>query len=165
MSERVDIEGLRALLDEYDTLRPHLSREPEMTCAINIVYRLADAAPSLLAEVDRLRGEVKKLKAKQPSRADVRAAVCDRLETWARALIDNDHPESENVRHVFLLIRKSSLLARLVYGGEQLRTVRCPKHDGRWSGLPCDGNDCACGLTGWIPAALAAQERREGERG
>lgn len=43
-------------------------------------------------------------------------------------------------------IRKSNLLARLLYGKEQLRTVRCLTHNGHWTG---DG-ECACEGTGWI---------------
>lgn len=66
--------------------------------------------------------------------------------------------ENEAVARVFLMIKKSSLLARMLYGGEPLRTKRCPEHDGKWSGLEWtmrDGssNVCphGCQLTGWIP--------------
>lgn len=55
-----------------------------------------------------------------------------------------------------MLIVKSCLLSRLVYLGEGVRTVPCPKHGGTWSGLSphrcphgCD-QGCGC-LTGWLP--------------
>lgn len=60
---------------------------------------------------------------------------------------------AEAVHHVFLMIRKSSLLDRLLYGGEKLRTRKCPQHEGTWSGLEHNGNICphGCHLTGWLP--------------
>jgi hypothetical protein len=59
----------------------------------------------------------------------------------------------ETLSHVELSIRKSSLLARLIYGGEKLRTKKCPEHKGRWSGIPHPDNMCphGCEHTGWIP--------------
>lgn len=64
----------------------------------------------------------------------------------------------ERVRDVFLQIRKSNLLWRTIYGGEQVRTEPCPVHKGRWSGCnvpdetPC-GGACMYGnnVTGWLP--------------
>ena len=64
MSEQLDTKALRALIHEYDELRPHLSREPEMSRASAIIYRLADAAPDLLDaadERDALRARVASL--------------------------------------------------------------------------------------------------------
>lgn len=60
---------------------------------------------------------------------------------------------SEITHHVFTMIRKSSLLDRLLYAGEKLRTRKCPTHNGHWSGLEHDGNVCphGCQLTGWLP--------------
>jgi hypothetical protein len=56
-------------------------------------------------------------------------------------------------------IGKSSFLDRAIYVREPLRTVKCPKHDGHWSGveMPRDwpySNHCyhGCELTGWLPA-------------
>lgn len=56
-------------------------------------------------------------------------------------------------------VGKSSMLDRLLYGREKLRTVKCPKHDGRWTGIPMppdwpNSNHCkhGCQLTGWLPA-------------
>lgn len=114
------------------------------------------------AEAERLRTRVVDLErenerlrnAPRPSRADVRAAVCNHLETWERVLVENGHREAEAVRRVFLLIRKSSLLGRLIYGGESLRTEKCPTHEGVWRGIPGPAPlDCACDMTGWLPSA------------
>lgn len=71
---------------------------------------------------------------------------------------------SESVRDVFLQIRKSNLLARLLYGGEKLRTEMCPEHKGVWSGLEGLRNRCphGCQLTGWIPEPPATPAE-EGE--
>lgn len=51
-------------------------------------------------------------------------------------------------------VLKSSYLARRLYGGEAHRTVKCPTHQGRWSGLPDPSHppECGCDLTGWLPA-------------
>lgn len=56
-----------------------------------------------------------------------------------------------------LAIDHSDLLCRLLYGGEALRTIRCPEHLGRWSGVEMPAhwphtNRCphGCGLTGWL---------------
>lgn len=48
---------------------------------------------------------------------------------------------------------KSSYLGRR-FAGEVHRTEPCPKHQGRWSGLPWLGNECKCDLTGWLPRAV-----------
>lgn len=51
------------------------------------------------------------------------------------------------------LLHKSNLAARLIYVGEKLRSRKCPKHDGSWSGVPLSATmDCphGCNLTGWI---------------
>jgi hypothetical protein len=53
-------------------------------------------------------------------------------------------------------IPKSNLLARLIYGGERLRSKPCPEHHGRWSGcvFSADEITCGCGasanITGWL---------------
>ena len=51
------------------------------------------------------------------------------------------------------MIQKSSLLGRILYGGEKLRTEMCPVHEGRWSGCEFPmHNVCPhkCELTGWV---------------
>jgi len=48
-----------------------------------------------------------------------------------------------------LAIRKSNLLYRMLYQGEEPRTEKCPKHKGSWSGIgPCY---YGCASTGWLP--------------
>lgn len=92
------------------------------------------------------------------------SAYCEAFEQWfdiirttalARAKDDPLRTLGEALNGVAftlpLAIRKSSLLWRLIYGGEPLRTERCPTHWGVWSGLPSFGNDCECDLTGWLP--------------
>jgi hypothetical protein len=63
---------------------------------------------------------------------------------------------------VTLAVRKSCLLKRLLYRGEELRTRKCPVHGGRWHGCftercraGCDGCGCACG---WLPNDAPAWE-------
>ncbi len=64
---------------------------------------------------------------------------------------------SEQAHQVFLKIRKSNLLWRMLYEGEKPRSNPCPHHNGRWSGcklpeeMECKGA-CADGLnvTGWL---------------
>jgi hypothetical protein len=66
------------------------------------------------------------------------------------------------VQSVSTMIRKSSLLARLLYGGEKLRPTMCPEHKGTWSGLEFpampgfDARTCehGCNLIGWIPESV-----------
>lgn len=53
--------------------------------------------------------------------------------------------DAERVRSLRLAIRKSCLLDRLIYIGEPLRTVPCPRHHGRWSGLSWPGETCTHG--------------------
>lgn len=52
-----------------------------------------------------------------------------------------------------IAIFKSSYLGRRLYGDEEHRTERCPVHQGKSSGLPVTASqECACGLTGLLPA-------------
>lgn len=48
-------------------------------------------------------------------------------------------------------VLKSNLLARLIYGGEKIRTRMCPKHKGVWSGMPSSNCEHGCQHTGWLP--------------
>jgi hypothetical protein len=55
-----------------------------------------------------------------------------------------------------LAISKSNLLWRLIYEGQPLREVKCPVHNGRWSGCvwePARWCECMDGsdITGWLP--------------
>lgn len=60
------------------------------------------------------------------------------------------------LRGADLLVRKSNLLARLLYGGETLREQPCPIHKGYWDGCAFLAED-ACphcmsdaNVTGWV---------------
>jgi hypothetical protein len=91
---------------------------------------------------------------------------CDALLTWAAVINeavragegDDDLKElSQSIGTTFLGIRKSNLLARLLYAGEELRTEKCPVHKGRWTGysqeLKCvnERYPFGCDYTGWLP--------------
>ena len=86
-------------------------------------------------------------------------AYCGAMEAWRRAVAEAslDDPDlkrlAQTLDSAFLAIRKSALLDRLIYGGEQVRTRKCPEHKGRWSGLEHPDRPCphGCQLTGWIP--------------
>jgi hypothetical protein len=91
---------------------------------------------------------------------------CDGLRTWADCIVElnapgrtfgRDYGEESykfgasyagDLAHILRDISKSSLLARILYGGERLRTRPCPEHQGKWSGI----GSCpyGCGDTGWI---------------
>lgn len=86
---------------------------------------------------------------------------CTAITTWFRAIeranTDPDlmRPGGAQGRDYFNVlrrverdIRKSNLLARLLWNKEVLRTTMCPTHKGRYHGDPC-----ACQGTGWLPAA------------
>lgn len=90
---------------------------------------------------------------------------CEALKTWADCLetaASEDDEAGTRPRFKYLMpmlddvrlaISKSNLLWRLIYGGEKLRTKKCPEHKGRWSGLSSPDNDCehGCDFTGWVP--------------
>lgn len=88
-------------------------------------------------------GEVAKLTL-QPDKKSERDYAID-------ALLDFEEA-AHRVERTFLSIRKSNLLARLLYSGEKLRTVMCPEHKGKWSGIEWSDNVCPhkCQLTGWV---------------
>lgn len=81
---------------------------------------------------------------------------CEAFTTWFRCIQRNVADGGSHgagyasaLDAILLDIRKSSLLARLIYGGEKLRTRKCPEHKGVWSGIdPCEHG---CGETGWVP--------------
>lgn len=86
---------------------------------------------------------------------------CDALDTWANAVRaggygGNGGSLSDAISKVWLAIRKSNLLFRVLYLGQPLRTKKCPRHDGRWSGYgngdPCpEGCSVGADITGWLP--------------
>lgn len=73
----------------------------------------------------------------------------------------NQRKKWEEVRDALNVLRlpiaKSALLLRLIYGDEsQLRTKKCPKHNGHWVGCAWDQDQCECvdnhgNITGWLP--------------
>lgn len=86
---------------------------------------------------------------------------CKGLTTWQEAIgdaVDRGDEDlkglNESVGIVFTAIYKSNLLSRLLYLGEELRAVPCPKHKGMWSGWAESGScECQSGVnvTGWLP--------------
>ena len=87
---------------------------------------------------------------------------CQALETWGHAVAANHSNEGDELHHiavvvgpVTLAIRKSNLLARLIYDGQKLRSQPCPVHKGHWSGCVFEDPGCGCvsggNVTGWLP--------------
>lgn len=97
------------------------------------------------------------------------SVYCRALETWASCISRLNFAENAEtwqqgysyfkvLNHLLIDIKKSNLLARLIYGGEKLRTKECPEHKGHWSGLSFPGQECPHGCdrtngnyTGWLP--------------
>lgn len=91
---------------------------------------------------------------------------CDALTTWFRRIDEKATAEAEkdgspghvygqrwdSGRAVRMSILKSNLLARLIYGGEKLRTRPCPnpEHAEHWRG-DAEACQCECQGTGWLP--------------
>lgn len=72
---------------------------------------------------------------------------------YAMSDIRSGEDMDDAVARTFQQITKSSLLNRLLYCGEKLRTQMCPEHKGMWSGLewgPSNACPHRCQLTGWI---------------
>lgn len=150
------------------TANHHFESEHDLA----LVSALRNAAPRLLSELAALREENERLRVQVRAQAAALDKgvqhVCDSMRKWRDALEASGEFERqvEAIDTTFGMIGKSSMLDRLIYGCEPLRTEKCPKHKGRWSGLPSSPNDCphGCGLTGWLPAKppAPAQEAREG---
>lgn len=67
-----------------------------------------------------------------------------------KGISDSARDDLAALRRVELMIRKSSLLGRLLYGGEGVRERPCPEHKGKWWGIfPL--TQCVCEGTGWLP--------------
>jgi hypothetical protein len=91
--------------------------------------------------------------------------VCNGLAQFVSALVENDTDGpygpaiGKAVREyggaAIMFARKSNLLWRLLYLDQPLRTKKCPKHNGRWSGYLAPGETCECAvgldITGWLP--------------
>jgi len=100
---------------------------------------------------------------------------CDTLSKWKHLLLENGMKRQEEnekdtilldlysqVSSAFMAITKSNLLSRLLYEGEELRTKKCPVHQGQWSGCRWEVQECATifypqgcmsgsNITGWLP--------------
>lgn len=83
---------------------------------------------------------------------------CEAFRQWHRALIARGGYKDPTVMAIEVVLgglSKSSMLDRLIYGGEKLRTEKCPdpKHAGVWQGLDDMSHIClhGCGNTGWLP--------------
>lgn len=80
---------------------------------------------------------------------------CDALRTWARVVQENKYVSKqfgEFLDDFDLYVSKSSLLGRLIYSKEKLRTKKCPLHEGHWNGQAMMRGDCPhkCSGTGWL---------------
>lgn len=83
---------------------------------------------------------------------------CSALLEWMRIMDSSGYaPEVGKAwGSIALTLTKSNLAARLVYGGERVRTEKCPVHQGRWSGCTWGDNVCEEGcmygsnVTGWL---------------
>lgn len=101
---------------------------------------------------------------------------CESLRAWAQVMKENGGTKNgmlssglgsgltpELIFQMITTMTKSNLLYRLIYLGEPLRTEKCPKHDGHWSGCSWGGNPCDCqkviidgrvvydtNVTGWL---------------
>lgn len=76
---------------------------------------------------------------------------CAALETWSKVVSKKDPTTARLHSSIRLSIYKSSLLARLIYGGEKLRTKECPIHKGVWDGhAMLMGCEHKCDGTGWL---------------
>jgi hypothetical protein len=84
---------------------------------------------------------------------------CDAFSLWATAIqtLNAGSGKGQGASYHDMLdrieidIRKSNLLYRLIYRGQQFRRRPCPVHKGHWSGLPLEPPACGCDLVGWLP--------------
>jgi len=76
---------------------------------------------------------------------------CEALETWSRVVCKKYPAEARVHSSIRLSVKKSNLLARLIYDGEKLRTRECPIHKGEWNGQAMlMGCEHKCDGTGWL---------------
>lgn len=118
-------------------------------------------APMTDEEAEVLR---KKLSAHYNDQVLTVREFCEAMKVWSTAaaqylgaVMENtgtarpyakDAIKPYDASRLFLAADKSSLLGRLFYGREKLRTKKCPTHDGKWSGCFLE---CPCEGTGWLP--------------
>lgn len=75
-----------------------------------------------------------------------------------QAIRDKGGEVEEAYKSLNIPIFKSACLFRLLYGGEELRTVPCPEHKGKW-GI----NNCTCCGSGFLPNKKTNWTVKEGE--
>ena len=85
---------------------------------------------------------------------------CEAFETWAQCIIKANEKKAraqgfdyyERLHSILIDIKKSNLLARLLYDKEKFRTKECPIHKGVWNGDAMLTGNClfACDGTGWL---------------
>ena len=84
------------------------------------------------------------------------ARYCAKLETWMRVMLQSAAPgRTDHIRATWHAVRKSNLLARMLYGNEALRLTPCPNHLGHYSGQHVEDCPHGCGHTGWLPLTEA----------
>jgi hypothetical protein len=101
-----------------------------------------------------VRGVCVRLRERFPGVHEIRT-LCDAFAAMLEVRDDEADAAGRRflARSVLVDITKSCLLSRLIYGGEPLRTRRCPLHQGHWSvgDEPCPhGCDSGFQHTGWI---------------
>lgn len=90
---------------------------------------------------------------------------CEQFRIWEKVYldsVDDNHVTRSDFSTVRLAIEKSCLLDRLIYGGEKLRTEKCPIHKGTWSGChwdPCEFCHFGCNVTGWLRHDLTDEQK------
>lgn len=107
---------------------------------------------------------------------------CNAIRIWFRAVETNNTdpgltagkaPDAlfgsdyfKHLRRIEIDISKSNLLARLLYGGEPLRTEKCPAHGGHWDGHAQVILGCTYGCegTGWLKTPERVQSWLAGIR-
>jgi hypothetical protein len=118
------------------------------------IFAQAREANRLRAELADARKEIDRLREGQVD------TFCKAAREWRNAIDDAGDSRVgvsvADIDNVFRAITKSNLLWRLIYGEREVRTERCEKHGGHWSGLPSEPEHDCCDLTGWKrgPAAL-----------
>lgn len=116
--------------------------------------------PSLKPEAEKA-WEAYRAAPKDPYKASLDSGQVPSERCYALDEMRRYEREAAEVGHVFLQIRKSNLLYRLLYGGQSVRAKMCPKHKGKWDGQAmlkgCPHN---CDGTGWL-----REDRVSGEGG
>ncbi len=85
---------------------------------------------------------------------------CKALDAWGEFAVERKIISKGALEDLRIGIHKSNLLARVLYGGEEVRTEMCPLHLGQWHGIEDPERPCihGCGLTGWLPPRKVVAE-------